>query len=857
MNIISKLTLRHLEGNKKRTIVTILGIAMSTALISAMLLGVFSFFKFMGKISILSDGNIHAAFSEVTEDQVQALKGDDRIDIVGITNTDPKISGVRLDSGKADRFRIGNIECGDENFWKQKVVSEYEGTLPTNSSEIAVEENYLKDNGFNMHVGDKLTFEQGCRYVNNVSDVEYIGGNYRDGELFDTQAEQTCIITAILHGNRPTNGYDILRGMDDGTFPVQKYAQAGISLKKCDATALLQIKSIIKETGITKYELNSEYLLSVFAYLGSGGTYLSFFIVMGIALAIVMVTSVILIVNSIGMSLTERIRYLGMLSSVGATGRQKRFSIYFEGFILGFIGIPLGILFGYIGTKVTLFFLGSRILEADMLAGAEGMRGSIPIACSPWVIFAIIFFSGLTIFISTLFPALKAAKIMPVDALRQSNTIKVKAGALRVNPLIHLFFGYEGELAYKNIKRNGVKGFVITASIAVSVVMFLTINYLCDSMERVNQYDLDYPCQVVATCVHTERDRLRNEILKMKDVENAFGVTTIQFNFVKGGKEDEYLANTDIANPAFLNKKYEKFKVDGMLLALVDDEDFKSLLAENGLSEERYFGDTLRGVLVNNITHDEKAGEVFNSGIIGQSLHYDEEYGNPPAVEISDFVRYDKDNYIFNLTPKGCVTVVAPVSVYFRKGSKVIPEELLTYDLGVVTEKHEEVFTKTSEMLENEGFHSFTCTDTEASLGLMNVITLMIKTVMYGFTVLLTLITVANIVNTISTGVLLRRKEFAMYKSVGMTSSGFRKMIRLETLLYGIRALVFSIPVSLMLNYLMYSKLDDKLFEFRPDLISYIAVIAAVFAVVGVSMLLSINKIKDDSIIEALKYDMV
>ncbi len=857
MNIIAKLTLRHLEGNKKRTVVTILGIAMSTALISAMLLGVFSFFMFMGKISILSDGNVHASFSEITAEQAQALRDDDRIALVGITNTDPKISGIRLDSGKDDRFRTGNIECGDTNFWKEQVVSEYEGTLPIDSSEIAVEEDFLNDNGYTLKVGDTLTFEQGYRYLKNVSDIEYVGGNYRDGEMFTGLSEQTCTITAILHGNRPTKGYDILRGMDDGAFPTVKYTQARIQLKKCNTSAICQIKDIVNKIGIKKYELNSEYLLSQFAFEGSGGTYMSFFVVMGIALGIVIVTSVVLIVNSIGMSLTERIRYLGMLASVGATGRQKRFSIYFEGFILGFIGIPLGILFGYIGTKITLFFLGSRILEADMLAGAEGMRGSIPISCSPWVILAIIFFSGLTIFISILVPALKAAKIMPIDALRQSSTIKVKPGKLRVNPLVHVIFGYEGELAYKNIKRNGVKGFVITASIAISVVLFLTINYLCDSIERVNQFDLDYPCQVLATCVYTEKDKMRNEILKMKDVDKVFGATTIQFHFVKGGKEDEYLANTDIADPAFLNKKYEKFKVESMLLTIVDDEDFGKLLDDNGLSRDKYFGDKLEGVLLNNVTHDEKAGPVFNSGIIGQVLHYDEAYGNPPAVEIGDFVKYDKKNYIFNLTPKDSVTVIVPASLYFSKGSETIPEEMLTYDLGVVTAKHEEVYQKIFNMLEYENFHSYTCTDTEASLGLMNVINLMIKTVMYGFTVLLTLISVANIINTISTGVLLRRKEFAMYKSVGMTSAGFRKMIRLETMLYGIRALVVGIPMSLLLCYLMYSKLDDKLFGFRPDWFSYIGVIAAVFAVVSISMLLSINKIKDDNIIEALKYDMV
>ena len=114
------------------------------------------------------------------------------------------------------------------------------------------------------------------------------------------------------------------------------------------------------------------------------------------------------------------------------------------------------------------------------------MRGTISIVVQPPVIAAIIIFSALTILISVLVPGIKAARIMPIDALRQSTTIKIKARKLRVNPLISKIFGYEGELAYKNIKRNGVKGKVITVSIAVSIILFLTLNFFCRSVDRAN-----------------------------------------------------------------------------------------------------------------------------------------------------------------------------------------------------------------------------------------------------------------------------------------------------------------------------------------------------------------------------------
>jgi putative ABC transport system permease protein len=859
MNIVSTLTLRHLWGNKKRSVVTILGIAASTALISAIVLGVFSLFKFFGFLSINSDGNVHAQFDEVDRQQIELLTEDPRIASVGLREVEETHTGVRLLNDRENRFRVGNIDHVDENYMNMKVISDYDGHLPENSSEIAVEEQFLIDNGLDdLKVGDSLTFEQGYRYIDDeLEGFMYLGGNYRSDEEFVALGTETCTVTAILHGNRPTDDWDILRGLDAGYYPATDKSQVIITLNKCDRTALKQLNNIVSEYGIEKREFNTEYLLSSFAFEGSGGTYRSFFVIMAVALAIVIATSVILIFNSIGMSLTERMRYLGMLASVGATARQKRFSIYFEGLILGLIGIPLGLLFGYIGTGITLAVLGSKLLEAEMFVGAEGMRGSIPIVCEPSVIAAIVFFAALTILISTFIPAIRAAKVMPIDALRQSNVVKVKARKLRVNPLIRKIFGYEGELAYKNIKRNGVKGRVITATIAVSIILFLSINYFCNSMARANTYELEIPYQVVASCSLSESDKLRSAISEMDGVDDVYSASMIQFLFKKGKDSKDVLANTDIADPKFLLPGFEEMDFGVMAVLVVDDEDFDRILEDNGLNREDYYGDTLRGVLLNDFFHENKPSEIFNDEILGQVLHYDEEQGNPPAIEMAALVKYDKNNKVLDMIPKSNIGAFVPASMYYEKAKEVLPEEKLTMDLGVETSRHEEVHDRIYALLESDGYHNYYCADLTDALKAMDTITLLLKTAMYGFTVLLTLIAIANIVNTISTGVLLRRKEFAMYKSVGLENSGFKKMIRLETLLYGFKALVWGVPVSLLLSYLMYKAFDTNLYTFNPDWLMYAVVVMAVFAILGISMALSVSKIKDDNIIEALKEDAV
>lgn len=862
MNIISKLTLRHLLENKKRSIVTILGIATSTALISAILLGVFSFFSFFGYISVQTSGAAHAVFEKVSKEQYEELLNDKTLETVGLREALGEKSGVRLLTDTDERFRVGNIDHATMKDYSMRVVLDYEGTLPVNSSEIAVEEKFLKDNGLNLKVGDELTFEEGYRYIDDeLEGFSYLGGTYRSDELFKANSTETCTITAILHGNRATKDWDILRGMDDGYFPGQDAAQVSIMLKKCNSSAIKQIKDIVKKYGIQKYTINTEYMLSRFAFEGSAGSYKSFFVLMGIALIIVIATSVILIFNSIGMSLTERMRYLGMLASVGATARQKRFSIYYEGFVLGIIGIPLGLLFGYIGTRITLAILGRRILEADILAGAEGMRGTIPIVCQPSVIAAIIIFSALTIMLSVLVPGIKAARIMPIDALRQSTTIKARARTLRVNPLIRKLFGYEGELAYKNIKRNGAKGKVITLTIAVSIILFLTINFFCESIKRANDYDVDIPYQIIASCSLDESDRLRSEIRDMDGVEDVYCAGMIQFAFKK--KPDDKsttLANTDIADRAFLTESFrdkpDAFDLYSMSVAIVDDEDFNKILDENGLPREDYYSGKLRGVLLNSYFHEIKDAPVFNDGIIGQSLHYDEPMGFPPAIEVAALVPYTANNKVLEYVPRGTMTVFVPRSIYYEKAKEVLPEDKLTLDLAVETTDNKAVYSKIYKLLQ-EGYHNYYCTDLTDSLKIMDTITLMLNTAMYGFSTLLTLIAVANIVNTISTGILLRRKEFAMYKSVGLDNGGFKKMIWLEVFLYGFKALLWGIPISLLLSFLMYRSFDSALYTFNPNLLFYGVVVLAVFGILGISMGLSINKIKDDNIIEALKEDAV
>ena len=857
MNIILKLTLQHLKSNLKRTIVTIFGIVASTALITAMLTGVYSAFQFTGEVTLYVGGNHHANFYHLTEEDYHQLKNDPLLEFVGVCDTDNEKTGFYIDADSEKRFRTGNIYHGDSDVLAQMVTCEYEGRLPENAGEIAVEEEFLKDNHLTLHPGDTLSFHQGYRYGYEGDELVYYGGNYKSAEEFCVLSDETCTVTAILHHNEPTKSFDILRGTDG--FPAKNLVY--ITLKKADRNSVNTLRGIAAAHNLKLNEINTEYLMTLFVKNIPSNPVNSIYKLLVSALVIIIIASSIMIYNAFAMSLTERMKYLGMLSSVGATGRQKKASVYYEGLLLGIVGIPLGYLFGILGCIVTLRFTGSLILNSKMLYGINtSMMGHIPVKTHPLVVLAIILFSVLTIFISSFIPALKASRISAIEAIRQSNTIKLRARKLKVLPFVKWIFGYEGELASKNIKRNGAKGVVITVSMAVSIVILLCFMYLADLFNRENSYEIEIPFQVFASASLGEREKLREDILKIEGVEKVFVAEMISYNYNPKDENgnDHEIPNTAIRNPEFLTKDYRNLfdRTYDIWVIPLEDEDFIKICEKNGIDYTKYFGDELRGVLLNNYTHKPSRKAVFNDKILGQKLFYDKAKGNPPAIVITDFVKWDKSIEEYRLSPKGSISVYVPSSIMDREYVKCVDEKDLTCTYGIKCKNHEEVYAKISDILTYDGYTNTTASDIEDSLVIMKTLMTLFKTIMYGFIILISLIVIANILNTITTGVHLRRKEFAMFKSIGMTGFCFKKMLFLETFLYGLRALLFGLPISALLCFAIYKTVSAPSSAFELNYLTYILVSLGVFAIVGISMLLSAGKTNNESIVDVLKEDI-
>lgn len=863
MNIVNKLTLRHLKENKGRSVITTLGIIVSVAMITAVFVAMASFLNLEGNISRMQMGYKDAWF-EVDSQQLEKLKDDDRISDVGINyqSFDPSF---QLDNKASVRTGTGEIYCGDSVNLKQMVTGSYEGELPKNSKEIAVEQELIEKNKLDWKIGDTVSIPTGVRYVVENGEMQTVSGSYFAGEeQFSVENIEQYKITAVLKNNPSTSNYSIIRGLDASELDLSEgdIVVATVNLKTINYKSATAVKDIAEEYGIKEWTKNSEYFASKLA-IDPNSSFFSLLPIVFIILVIIMIASVVLIYNSFAMSINERVRYLGMLASIGATKKQKKMSAYYEGIILGAIGIPVGILSGIAGIGITLKAVGGKIISTGMLNGIDETNMTFDVVVPVWAIVGIVLFSVLTIFISSFIPSRKASSVTPIDAIRQRQEIKVKAKSLKSPKLIRMIFGYEGELANKNLKRNGRKARVITASIALSVILFLSCNYFCQVFIQASDMSVDMPYQVQVTFNNEYFDSAVKELEKLNNVDNYYSTNSSTFYLKSEKDKDDTLVSEAVSEVVCkeenLTGKYsDLFKARKTFsINAINDDDFNELCQDNGIDYKQFYNGDAKILLMNNINHKENASKVFTDKILGAQFDYlGDADNNSLMVEIAGLVEYDNDNYVCSLNLPSSISCYIPASVYRNVIYADFDDSEFSCSLGIETKQHEQCYNEVKNIFDTNDFGNAYIADLIEQFQMMNTIVFIMQVFVYGFIALITLITLFNIINTISNSTMLRKKEFAMFKSVGITPRGFNKMIVLESAFYGIKALVFGLPVSALVSFGINKALGEDVIPFEINWLMYLAVIAAVFVVVGMTMIYSVHKIKNDSIVETLKEEI-
>lgn len=885
MSITKKLALRHLKQNKTRSVLTVLGITISVVMLTVIFTCATSFAHYYGERAINTNGNWHFFVKTDYESAKKYLLSDSSLKDIGFEkDLSTEEQSYKIYSDKANYLRTGTIYQGDAQYIKDTVTCKYDGALPKSDNEIMVEQSLIKNNGIELKIGDEIKIAVGSRLKGDFV-ILPIKGDYQFGERFEKEKDETFKVVGILHNNEPTERGAIIRGMSDLK---SKNLVAYGKIKKVTPFSYIKINGIYDKFGFTKKKRafnvgeNTGFLNSRLAFSIDKNDLpqvLKLTAIGIVVFAVIFVSSFAMIYNSFALSVGEQIKYLGMLSSVGATRKQKKKTLYFEGAILGGIGIILGIALGLLTT-----FISQSAMNAKIVSIMEGYNDNIKYSThiSLWVLCLIVILAALTVFVSIISPVQKAARITAIDAIRKTDEIKRK-GKIRTPFIITKLFGFEGDIAFKNLRRNGRKSRTIIACICICAVLFLSCNYFCETFKEASNLDYEIPYQIMyrySAESKAQLEKARNYLKTNKRVKRFYSIWEAWYSILRGDinpYDNSRLYDMSFQNESIFVDKYKFIATQDITYTahLLDDEDFNALCKKNGIDYKKYYSPdkdgSIKTIVINGIDRNDEP--IFNNNLLGKTIGcYDidsekterenklDENGNQvyfyyktgctSIYKFCDFIKYDKDNPICNLDSSG-VAFYAPKCVY----DKYSDDDSFYFDYGIETDEPYKVEKELKDYLseteaEGDVYNNYNWMMKEKS------IISAVQFLSYAFILLITLITVFNIINTMTAQIAGRKKELAMLKSVGMTPKEFKKTLIFESMFYGLFGLLFGVPLSLVINRVVgYIISKDNPIPFSVNIWLYLIACVAVFVIIGLTMIYSLKLIKNNSIIDSLKDD--
>lgn len=923
MNIFNKVTLQSLRKNKTRTIVTIIGIMLSTALICAVTTSFSSVRQYAINYFEYTQGKWHGNEKGSDYDMYEKIADSDKVADTGYLSYIGFAEIESRNSYKPYLYISGFYESTDGLI----PVHLSAGRLPENKNELLIPDHLYYNGSVTYKVGDKLTLEIGDRKgdFSKAKELNIFDGKkeipHGDTKLDNSESlwatdvvnddeDEPETVMAEHLDIRETREYTIVGTYERPEF--ENFQAPGFTAltvpDDCSDHDSVDIYYSMKDAGDIYDFMNDMHLsgatnsdLLMFAGISRYNSYYRVIFQMGtIVIALIMFGSIMLIYNAFSISVSERTKQFGLLSSIGATNKQLKQMVRFEATVVSFIGIPLGILLGIAGMGVTFLAIGNRFAHYLDASYGEPMR----LCVSPWAIIAAIVIAVMTIRISAWIPSKRATKISAVEAIRQNADIKQKK-YIKTPKLIGKIFGISGVLAHKYFKRSKKKYRSTIISLFMSIVLFISAYsftaYLVKGVEDVSDingadYILTLYTSEGAANEDTDPIELTEKLKNTKYISKATYCTkTCHTVFVPEENTQSKTFSTvmDYGDDSSYNAREGYRPYPYMDVCFVADDAFFEYAAECGLDTEKYRDKSSPKALIvdNCYEFNIDAGrmervKIFKGNefdiytqnfddIEGYYYYQNDEQGNALFYEEgvdeyeADVIKIPFDECCKELTMSiADVTDVVPFFMDSDAPTVVYPFSMMKYVCGDYIDEYfykaydfpmisNDIFNGYDEVertLKANGILYYDFYNYAASVESDRSMVIIIKVFAYGFIILISLIAAANVFNTITTNINLRRREFAMLRSVGMTGKDMRKMLNFECIMYGTKALVYGLPVSIGVTYLIYRAINEGVdTEFTIPLEAVGVAVLSVFAVVFSTMMFSMSKVKKDNPIDALK----
>ncbi|WP_195345125.1 ABC transporter permease [Paraclostridium sordellii] len=869
MNLYTSLTLRYLKENKKRTIVTIIGIILSTSLICGIGNIFESFMDYQIRETINRKGAFHATFHDIKKEDVDKITKSSGISKSSISDN---LGYSKLSNEKKN---LVQVKAFDKNGFEGYQIKLKEGRFPTNSNEIVLSERAMPL--IDKKVGDSINLNIGKRVDKNQKEIEI--PIVHDNETIVDGKSKNFKIVGVMNKLDDDLDNDVVSGITYLDIKEKtKGDKVNVAICANEPSEIYEIAPAISknlglkvasnddsddmiynnDNGVAYENLSfNEHLLRLKGASAYANINRSINAAMFVVTTLVVVCTVATIYNAFSISINDRKKQFGILNSIGATKSQIMKIVFIEAIVVSVIGIPLGLITGTFAIDL-IFKLIKYMFSSSVIA-----QLNLRVVYNPYVIILSALIVLLTILVSAILPALNAAKTPPLEAIKNSSSLKL--GKVKDSKLVRLLFKTEGVLAYKNLRRNKKKFRITLFSLIISVVIFISFSGFVELFIKANEASVgqvNYDVRLWKGGI-LEGDKIIDDLNKVKgikkiSVRNEYGVA---FDVKESNINKDY---KDLIDKTFSKKNKNgetvyDFNYEQNTFQFTDDKDIDNLKLING-SFDKKTAIKENGIILRNKSSYSEPGKKYDVSLtnykVGDTINAYKFSRDENDKQINEPIKLKVLATTDDLLPGNKMSTYMGIDfiTYNEVGSK-LGYDINSGNIYINSDKSKDTRNALKKIGEKYGYNVHDEVDNALK---MEQSIIAIKIFVYGFVLVISLVSITNIVNTISTNINLRKREFAIIKSIGVTPQGFNKMIYLESLLYGVLALVYGVPIGLLIDVIM-NKIMGNVVQLGMILPwnAVLICVVGVFVITFIASYIPMRKINKENIIENIRQESI
>ncbi len=832
MESYRQLALRYLKVKKFRMITIIFGVIISVSLIT----GIFTLFNiFRDKAIDISEeqDKTHIELFGIKANEAIGLMSNIKMESTAFSTYIGRAEGLESESSDGIPILIRDINSIELKGFE---ASLWNGNAVTGINQITMPEEILEAN--NYKIGDIITLN----YINSKEKQETIEGklvgtnNYGNIVYF---TDKTFLVDRV-DKNEKIDIYLRYKNIDDLNEDLTINFPERFNYK-IENGSVIYTEDWYSEDAVS-IQLDTFSLALQGVDIGDG-TFKMFKYLMVFLIFLVILCSVGLIYNGFMININDRVKEFALLRAVGTSKKQIKNILIIEGMIIGLIGIILGVLGGIFGIYVLVQVINKINIDKNYIfnftVSYKAIIGSILV-------------SILTIIISIIIPLRKVDKIAPVEGMKSFSITKEKVRKVKRVSLFNKFFGGKGYLANKNIKRNRGRARSIVFGFSLSIFIFVSFSAFTGSFDKL--ISIEEGLRENKFSVDGEAD-----VEKIREIDEVKYIYNEKHLSIPKNGDEKFIEE-------YQNTKFNE--VSGNLYPLFKTVDYEiakgEITKDNNLTKEEYEN----GIIIANkailIGKDGKEEIIITNLEVGDKIDL-----KIPYVEIAEDESYvkNKEYILKSIEVVGIIDTPMVIDKYsniyeiytseslLNNIAKEVHGEVLEHDnYWVISQdgKMEDVFNKVNK---DKDYYNITWLDDFTSgKVMMEKLVLVANIGVYGFLTLITLITLANILASVSANINSRRKEIALIRSVGASKDFIKKSIIIENLNYFFYSILYGGTLGVIASLIINSIMDRQyklLYEFpiKPILIS------ATMLIIVVSLInqYSIKKLCDNNIVDEIR----